>query len=119
MNPNLNSTSVRLVDSVELKKLGVINSRTSLHRYLHREPNRNPFPQPLRHTETGRRYWREGDVAQWLERENRRRRITLDDPKLVNDTDPRAWMPKFGQQGGLVGNTIATAVVMAPNPHIG
>lgn len=97
MNHTLNTASMNLVDSVELKKLGIVNSRTSLHRYLHREPNRNPFPQPLRNTETGRRYWREGDVAQWLERENRRRRITLDDPNLVPDTDPKAWMPKGGR----------------------
>ena len=94
MSLNLCTTGIRLVDSTELKNLGIVNSRTSLHRYLHREPDQNPFPQPLRYTVTGRRYWRESDVALWKEREDRRRCISLDDPRLVPDTDPRAWMPK-------------------------
>ena len=93
MTLTLTTAGTRLVDSAELKTLGIINSRTSLHRYLHREPNRNPFPQPMRNTVTGRRYWREADVARWKEREDRRRRITVDDPDLVLDTDPKAWMP--------------------------
>lgn len=97
MTTNLKTTGTRLVDSTELKKLGIINSRTSLHRYLHRGPNQNPFPTPMRNTVTGRRYWMESDVALWREREDRRKRVDLDDPHLIADVDPRAWMPKGGR----------------------
>jgi hypothetical protein len=97
MTITLSTTGTRLVDSTELKKLGIINSRTSLHRYLHREQNRNPFPTPMRNTVTGRRYWVESDVALWKQREDRRRRVGLGDPHLVRDADPRAWMPKGGR----------------------
>jgi hypothetical protein len=37
-------------------------------------------------------------VAVWLDRESKRRRIALDDPHLVQDTDPRAWMPRGGRR---------------------
>ncbi|BDG70247.1 hypothetical protein [Roseomonas fluvialis] len=107
MITNLSTTGTRLLDSTELKKLGLINSRTSLHRYLRRESTHNPFPTPMRHTVTGRRYWIEADVAIWKEREDRRRRVGLDDPRLVPDLDPRNWMPK----GGRVGERAATESV--------
>lgn len=99
MTSTLCATGTRLVDSTELKTLGIINSRTSLHRYLHRESNRNPFPKPLRNTVTGRRYWQEADVVLWKEREDRRRQITRDDPRLAPDSDPKAWMPQGARRG--------------------
>jgi hypothetical protein len=114
MTINLSTTGTRLVDSIELKNLGIINSRTSLHRYLHREPNRNPFPQPMRHTVTGRRYWLEADVARWKEREDRRRRITLEDPHLTTDSDPKAWMPKGARQAAA--STIVAPMAMVSGP---
>lgn len=97
MTITLTTTGTRLLDSAELKHFGLINSRTSLHRYLHRELNQNPFPTPMRHTVTGRRYWLESEVALWKQREDRRKRVDLDDPNLVLDADPKAWMPKEGR----------------------
>jgi hypothetical protein len=118
MTSTLSTTGTRTVDSTELKKHGIINSRTSLHRYLHRPPNQNPFPQPMRNTVTGRRYWKEADVANWKEREDRRRRITLDDPRLVPDTNPRAWMPKGARHVEAASSTIVVPVLMANGPGI-
>lgn len=118
MTINLTTTGTRTVDSTELKKHGVVNSRTSLHRYLHRPSDQNPFPQPMRNTVTGRRYWLEADVAHWKEREDRRRRITLDDPRLVPDTDPRAWMPKGARHVEPASATIAVPKATASGPDI-
>jgi hypothetical protein len=46
-----------------------------------------------------------------MERENRRRRITLDDPNLVPDVDPKAWMPKGARQASSA--TLAASLLTA------
>ena len=87
-----------LLDSPAVEKrldaAGIGRSRVSLHRFLNRPAEDNPFPPPLRHTETGRRYWQESEIAAWMEREARRRSADGVDPAdLVPDGDPARWAP--------------------------
>lgn len=78
-----------LLDYSALASRGVVRSRPTLHRLLTRPPGANPFPRPLRDTRSGRRYWREGDIAAWQAREAHRCAVT--EGELVPDTDPALW----------------------------
>ena len=82
-----------LLDWPALKSRGIVGSRATLHRALHRAATDNPFPAPLRHTVTGRRYWPEAGVQAWSERERERsaQRVRMED--LAPDTDPGRWAP--------------------------
>jgi hypothetical protein len=82
------------LDCSSIQARGIVTSRTTLHRYLHRSADQNPFPRPMRHTETGRRYWRELDVTAWQRREEERKSISPETAPLILDDDPRAWMPQ-------------------------
>jgi hypothetical protein len=77
----------------DIKASGIVRSRTNLFRYLAREPDQHPFPRPVRHTQTGRRYWRVGQVQTWWDGEQERRAVELESHLLEPDRDPGQWMP--------------------------
>jgi predicted DNA-binding transcriptional regulator AlpA len=82
-----------LMDWCSLKARGIVGSRPTLHRYLHRPVDQNPFPRPLRHTHTGRRYWRSADVEAWQAREAERKAQGVAPEHLAPDTDAANWAP--------------------------
>lgn len=82
-----------LLDWPALKSRRIVGSRATLHRALRREVSDNPFPAPLRHTVTGRRYWPEAGVLAWVERERARGADSVRMEDLAPDTDPGRWAP--------------------------
>lgn len=100
--------STALLDYTSLRLRKIISSRTTLHRYLKRSADQNPFPTPCRHTETGRRYWSERDVLAWVKRERERTVISADSKHLVRDMNPAVWSPGRPKRGisTELGNTI-------------
>jgi hypothetical protein len=87
------SSTSPLLDYAALKARGTFRSRATLHRALNRDSRDNPFPKPLRHTLTGRRYWREDQVSAWEERERERRALRVQLEDLLPDEDPARWAP--------------------------
>jgi hypothetical protein len=88
-----------LLDWTALKRRGIVSSRPTLHRLLSRSPAENPFPSPLRHTRTGRRFWRLAEVETWRAREAERLARAISPDDLVPDTDPRSWAPGARRRG--------------------
>lgn len=91
-----------LLDYPAIRNRKIVGSRATLHRLLTRPEDENPFPRPLRHTVTGRRYWRVEDVDAWREREAERPRQGIAAGTLVPDTDPARWTPCRRKVEGLL-----------------
>jgi predicted DNA-binding transcriptional regulator AlpA len=90
--------SAGLLDWPALKARGVVGSRPTLHRYLTRARDENPFPKPLRDTRSGRRYWQASDVESWQGREAERKASAISVEALVLDDEPARWAPGRGRR---------------------
>lgn len=56
----------------DLLERNIFGSSASVDRACIRQPDDNPLPKPARDRVTNARYWREQDIAAWVERERER-----------------------------------------------
>jgi hypothetical protein len=70
----------------DLLARNIFGSSASVDRACIRQPDDNPLPKPARDRVTNARYWREDDIAAWVERERRRMAARL---VLPTNSQPR------------------------------
>jgi hypothetical protein len=77
--PRIRRRAVRLphtpagwLTAADLIQRDIFGSHASVDRAIVRPEDANPLPKPARDRVTNARYWREQDIAAWVERERER-----------------------------------------------